>query len=254
MIYGQHGGCYGQFQLFSDQDHELDVCDKFLSWGWSDPKNNKIVPFGLIKDISKIQYDKKNKGILLIIRGHSRYSFEFNSDLFSAQMHDYFKECVQFCKNISNVTKMNNLMVRLHAKRFWNEGLIFKHELPKIQIDEGYKPIHELVSNFKLVVHSYISTGYLESLAANFPTIVFTNVNYFLLNQDTIEDLKILSEAQIFHPNYESAAEFINKNYQNIDDWWNNEKTQKARSLFCKKYANIDNNKINNLTKILRAH
>jgi putative transferase (TIGR04331 family) len=254
LIYGQHGGCYGQFLLFSEQDHVVDICDKFLSWGWSDPKNNKIIPFGLIKDISKIQYNKKNKGILLIIRGHSRYSFEFNSDLFSAQMHDYFKECVQFCKNIGNVMKINNLTVRLHAKRFWNEGLIFKHELPKIQVDEGYKPIHELVSNFKLVVHSYISTGYLESLAANFPTIVFTNMNYFLLNQDTIEDLKILSEAQIFHPNYESAAKFINKNYQNIDDWWNNEKTQKARSLFCKKYANIDNNKINNLTKILRAH
>ena len=75
-----------------------------------------------------------------------------------------------------------------------------------------------------------------------------------MLNKETTKDLEILTDAQIFHPNYESAVNFINKNYENIDDWWNSDKTQKARSFFCKKYASVSNNKINNLVKILREY
>jgi putative transferase (TIGR04331 family) len=251
LIHGQHGGAYGQYLFSTLQDYEIDVCDKFLSWGWPNLKNKKVVPFGIIKNISKIKYNKKNNKILLILRSQSRYTHRINSYSGSYQLHNYFKECVQFCKKIDNVMQTNQLIVRLHARRFWDEGLLFKNEFPKLNIDEGYKSIHELVSNSKLVVHSYVGTGYLETLTSNFPTIVFTNVSDCLLSQDTIDDLKILSEAKIFHPNYESAADFIKKNHQNIDDWWKDDITQKARSFFCKKYANKNKNKINNLVKIL---
>ena len=42
---GQHGGVYGQYEFSTIQDHELDVGDKFLSWGWTDKKNKKVIPF-----------------------------------------------------------------------------------------------------------------------------------------------------------------------------------------------------------------
>ena len=252
LIYGQHGGGYGQYLLHNYQDHELDICDNFLSWGSSNLENKKIIPFGIIKNVSKIKYNKKNDKILLIIRGHYRYPYEFNSDLFSGQIKDYFKECVQFCKKLDKVMSANKLTVRLHAQKHWNEGIFFQNELPKIHLDDGHKPIHELVSSYKLAVHTYVSSGYLETLAANFPTLIFTNINYLMLNQATTKDLEILSDAKIFHPNYQSAANFINENYQNIDDWWNSDKTQGARNFFCKKYAGVSNNKINNLIKILR--
>ena len=254
LIQGQHGGAYGQYLFSTIQDYEIDICDKFLSWGWKNLENKKIVPFGIIKNISKIKYNKKNDKILLILRSQSRYTHRINSYSGSFQLHNYFKECVQFCKKIDSIMKNNQLILRLHARRFWDEGFIFKKEFPKLHIDEGYKSIHKLVSSSKLVVHSYVGTGYLETLASNFPTIVFTNLNDCLLNQDTIDDLKILADAKIFHPNYESAADFIEKNHQNIDDWWKDDITQKARSLFCKKYANRNKNKIDNLIKILRDH
>ena len=38
LIMGQHGGVYGQYEFSTIQDHELDVGDKFLSWGWTDKK------------------------------------------------------------------------------------------------------------------------------------------------------------------------------------------------------------------------
>tara|TARA_B100001250_G_scaffold382394_1_gene375502 strand:- start:433 stop:960 length:528 start_codon:yes stop_codon:yes gene_type:complete len=168
----------------------------------------------------------------------------------SFQLHKYFINCIDFCKKLNKSIQLKDLIVRLHARRFWDEGLFFKNEFPKIEIDEGYKSIYELIANSRLVVHSYIATGYLETLSANFPTIVFSNLKDFMLTQETQDDLKILYDVKIFHPNYESAAKFINENYQNIDDWWKNGNTQKAIRFFCNKYAKKNNSKIEELTKV----
>jgi len=254
LIHGQHGGVYGQYLFSTAQDHELDVCDKFLSWGWKNLENKKIIPFGIIKNISKIKYNKKNDKILLILKSQTRYTHRINSCSGSFQLHNYFKECINFCKKIDYFIKSNKLTVRIHARRYWNEDSLFRNEFPTLHIDGGYKPINKIIGNYKLVVQSYLATGYLETLASNFPTIVFANLNDCLLNKDTLDDLKILSEAKIFHSNYDSAAEFIKKNYENIDDWWKSDITQNARIIFCEKYANKNQNKIDNLIKILRAH
>jgi len=39
------------------------------------------------------------------------------------------------------------------------------------------------------------------------------------------------------HETAESAAEYINTIWDNVDAWWNSEGVQKARSDFCKVYA-----------------
>ena len=59
LIMGQHGGVYGQYEFSTIQDHELDVGDKFLSWGWTDKKNKKVIPFGIIKKTSKNKIQSK---------------------------------------------------------------------------------------------------------------------------------------------------------------------------------------------------
>ena len=252
LIIGQHGGVYGQYAISTAQDHEIDVCDKFLTWGWNDEKNLKIVPFGIIKNISKIKYKKNKNKILLILRSQSRYSHRINSLTGSFQLYKYFIDCFDFCKKLNEKIQHKNLVVRLHARRFWDEELFLKDELPHIQIDEGYKKIHKLILNSKLVVHSYIGTGYLETLSMNFPTIIFFDTKNCLLNEETLNDLKILSKVNIFHSNYETASHFINENYENIDDWWNSEKTQEAIKFFCKKYAVLKNYKLNDLAKIIK--
>ena len=43
LIHGQHGGGY---DLLKDECHfnqELEICDKYLTWGWSG-SNKKIIP------------------------------------------------------------------------------------------------------------------------------------------------------------------------------------------------------------------
>ena len=88
------------------------------------------------------------------------------------------------------------MIVRLHARRFWDEGLFLKDQLPHIQIDEGYKSIYKLIADSKLVVYSYIATGYLETLTINFPTIVFCDLKNCILTDETLKDLEELSKVK----------------------------------------------------------
>ncbi len=252
LIVGQHGGVYGQYSFSTIQDYEIDVCDKFLSWGWKDKQNQKIIPFGIIKNISKIKYKKNKNKILFILRSQSRYTHRINSLSGSFQLYKYFNDCFDFCKKLNKEIQHKNLIVRLHARRFWDEGLFLKDEFPHIHIDEGYKNIHKLISNSKLVVYSYIGTGYLETLSMNFPSVIFFDTKNCSLTEETLNDLEVLSKVNIFHFNYESASRFINENYENIDDWWENDKTQEAIKFFCKKYALLRDYKLNELTKIIR--
>lgn len=252
LIMGQHGGVYGQYSISTIQDYEIDVCDKFLSWGWKDKRNKKIIPFGVIKNIPKINYDKKKDKVLLILRSQSRYTHRINSITGSFQLYKYFLNCYDFCKKLNKEIQHKNLVIRLHARRFWDEGLFIKNKFPHIEINEGYNSIYKLIANSKLVIHSYIGTGYLETLYMNFPSIIFFDLENCSLTKETLKDLEVLSEVNIFHSNYESASKFINENYENIDEWWKSDKTQIAVKFFCKKYAVHNAFKLNELVKIIK--
>ena len=253
LIHGQHGGVYGQYLFTSMQDYELDVCDKYLSWGWNLPNNKKIIPFGVIKDLNKFKFNKKKaKNLLMILLSRNPYTHRLNSYSGTNQIAKYYEDNINFCKKLDNNILEECLTLRFHARKFgWNEENMFKSQFPKVKIDSGYSDLHELLKKSRLVLHTYVGTGYLETLGSNFPTVIFANLDECLVNEETKEYLKILEKVKIFHQNHSSAVKFINDNWNNIEEWWNNDETQEARIIFCERFAKINENKVNKLFKVI---
>lgn len=253
LVIGQHGGVYGQYLFSSMQDFEIDVSDKYLSWGWNE-KNKKIIPFGIIKNLNKNKYNLKNNNLLMILRSQSRYTHRLNSYSGTNQIKKYFDENIELCKKLNSKIIENNLLLRFHSRKFgWDEDKMFIKNLGNIKIDMGYTKISKLISSAKLVLHTYIGTGYLETLASNIPTIIFANTKECLLNKETLIDLNILKEANIYHEDHTSAANFINSNWNTISSWWFSDSTQNARKHFCLKYSKVNPNKVNDLKKIFNS-
>ena len=253
LIHGQHGGVYGQYLFSSMQDYELAISDQYLSWGWTMPENKKVIPFGILKNIDNIRYCKKTAStLLMVLRSQPKYTHKLNSYSGTNQITKYFEDNINLCKQLDKDIVDNKLILRFHSRKFgWNEEDLFKNQFPKIKIDKGYSKITDLLKESKLVLHTYIGTGYLETLASNFPTVVFANINDCLVNNETKEYLEILKEVNIFHDNFSSAAKFINDNWGNINNWWNREETQKARNIYCNKFVKSNKNMINELYKII---
>ena len=151
-------------------------------------------------------------------------------------------------------------LLEVWVERFTQDIQIVQNELKKIdstghfEADDEVGTIFKLIKRSKLVVHSYVGTGYLETLSMNLPTLVFTNIKDCLLKKEVLDDLKALSDVNIFHESYQSAASFITKNYDNINEWWNDDITQKARIYFCKKHAIENKNKLNDIIKIFNSN
>ena len=87
--------------------------------------------------------------------------------------------------------------------------------------------------NFKLVVETMNSTGFLELLNLNIPVVLFTPKDFFTVKREYLKFFKLLEDVGIIFFNATKAANFINKNYDNLDKWWNSKKLQNNRKIFC---------------------
>ncbi len=250
LILGQHGGVYGQYLFSTMEDHELEVCDKYLSWGWK-LDNPKVIPFGILKNFKEKKHDPNNEKLLMIFRSQVKYTHRINSYTGTNQIKKYFNENLNLCKNLNSDLINKNIILRFHARKFgWNEDKMFLNNFPNIRIDLGYNKILELYKKSKLILHTYIGTGYLETLAINIPTIIFANTKECMLKEETLEYLDELKKVNIFHDSYISASEFINRDWDNIHEWWASDIVQNTRKKFCTKYSKINLNKNADLYKI----
>ncbi len=249
IIYGQHGNSYGTSRYFSPSVEE-ETCDKFITWGWTlDP--NRDTPVFMLRNASLKFKRKKFPAKLLLIElyeDHRRNTWDTNYDY-----RVFFGQQLEFCETLRGDLK-SQLLVRLSPHSiFFGSGdqSSWANYDPIIQLDEGYAPIFSLLEDSKFVVHSYDSTGMLETLSMNIPTLAFWRDGLTHLNETAKADYQSLVDVGIIHFDPVSAAMHINSIWDNIDDWWESQEVRTARSVFCQKYARKSKKPIRTLSRAL---
>jgi putative transferase (TIGR04331 family) len=104
-----------------------------------------------------------------------------------------------------------------------------------------------------LIVHSYDSTGILETLSLNIPTLAFWQNGLDHLRENAIPYYQLLIDAGIVHLSAESVALKVNTVWDDVEQWWRQAKVQNARRQFCEKYARHSANPVGDLLKILNT-
>ena len=255
LVIGQHGGHYGQGLFSLQENHEINICDKYLTWGWSG-KDKKIVPVGILK--KKIKKRNKSKKLFshLIISGTPRYSGIIFSAPMSKQYLDYQNDQFKFHAHLPYSIK-RKIKIRLyHTDYDWNQFERWKNIFSESIIDDCNKNYLTSIINSKIVICGWNSTTYLESLALNIPTMMFWNLKLFELREDSLPYFNKLKDVGVFHETPLSAAKHLTKIWDNIELWWNSVEVRNARKNFVDKYCNnkkVLNNIKNTLTKVYKA-
>ena len=91
------------------------------------------------------------------------------------------------------------------------------------------------------------STGILENLSLNIPTLAIWENFDNHLNDEFREKYLMLKHAKIFFEDIDELAKHINKYWSNISSWWFSEKNQ----LLIKKFNEDFNNK-GNIKSLIR--
>lgn len=248
---GQHGANYGTF-FSSDYWTEITTADRFLTWGWAND-SAKDLPAFVFNIASKPRKSNPNGGLLLIelpkpdrvgLAGvNTVYS---NFDLYQEQQFRFV--------NALPLEIQQKLTVRLHGhwKRMrWCDDLRWKDQMPTIRVETGVAPIQNLIENSRLVVHSYDSTGILEGLASNIPTLCFWYGGLDYLHPKAKPYYEMLRNVGIIANSPEEAAKHVSLYWENIEAWWESNEVQSARQNFCELYANTVKHPVVTLKHIL---
>ena len=100
-------------------------------------------------------------------------------------------------------------------------------------------------------MHSYESTGKLETLSQNIPTLVFWQNNFDHLREKVIPEYQMLVDAGIIHLSAESVVDKVNEIWSDVDKWWLQSRCPKRKNKFCDIYAKNFKNPIKTISSIL---
>jgi len=149
------------------------------------------------------------------------------------------------------------MTVRLHAeyKRHpWREDERWRRRQPEVALDDGTIPISALIRESRLVVHSYDSTGILETLSLNTPTMCFWSGGLTHLRDCAIPFYELLAAAGILHDTPQAAADKIAEVWNDVGAWWKSGVVQESRQKFCERYARTEPRPVRTLTRLLLDH
>lgn len=246
---GAHGNYQGN--PYASNQPELVSCDNFFCWG-STNGNAKHISAFVFKIANQLLKTKPDGGLLLI--EHCVPHRNTLNDMYG-KFCTYQEQQFQFVAALPEAIKQE-LTVRLHgAWRYlrWSDDSRWRDRLPSVSLEMGEAPIRKLCANNRLVVHSYDSTGILESLASNIPTLCFWEDGLNHLEHRDRPYYELLRGAGILADSPEQAALFVAKNWDNLDEWWKREEVQHARSVFCEQYARSETYPVRKMKQLLEA-
>jgi len=236
LVIGQHGGNYGTGRWEFTEDHQYAISDIWLSWGWSDENRPQIKPVGNLKMVgSNMGWDPEGNA-LVVEAIVPRYSYRMFSVPVAGQWLDYFNDQCRFVAALPEWLR-RQLLVRLHRTDYgWCPKQRWQDRFPEIRLDDGVKPIAQLIKKSRLYISTYNATTFLESLAMNIPTIMFWNPNHWELRDDAAPYFERLKTVGIFHETPESAAQQMAQVWDDVTTWWHSETVQTVRDNFCYRY------------------
>lgn len=249
-IIGQHGANYGAGEYAPSEIHEVATADRYLTWGWVED-GAKHRPVAALPMVGKPAGEwNPDGGLLLVERGGGhRETLWDETPVFRKYLEDQFRFVGGLQSSISEHVTVRLYSAYLYSS--WSEDAIWKERFPKIQLDDGTCPIGKQIGRSRLTVFSYESTGILESLAGNIPVLFFYDTKNWPLRLKAQPFYNRLKEVGIFHETSESAANQVNKIWDDVRGWWMGDEVQEARRMFCDHFARMPKNPISELKKAL---
>lgn len=253
IVIGQHGGTYGTSLWNFTEDHQLAICDRFLSWGWSYPGADSIVPVGNFKTFGKSVKRHAPDTALLIQTVVPQQSYHLYSVPAAAgQWCSYFNDQCRFVHALQN--RLHKVLsVRLYPQDFrYCQKQRWHDAFPDVQVDDGSVPMQSVLERTRICISTYNATTYLESMSLNIPTIMYWNPEHWELNDHARPFFDRLEAIGIFHRTPESAAEQLNRVWDDVDSWWESTEVRAVRDEFCSQYTRMPDRPLDVLTTLFR--
>lgn len=197
----QHGGNYGTSKIMDNEEIEVELLDRFYSWGWSsiiDCEKIKPMPSFVTMEAKRQKKAVQDRcGIVLVLNNYPRYMYRMQSVPIGPQVASYLDGSLRFLKCITDDLR-SLLTVRPYMADYGHKHVDRLLDVyPGLHLDSSGEPFNRCFINYRLVVIDHHSTTFLQTLAANHPTILFWDPALFQ-NRPESEPFLMISDLQAF--------------------------------------------------------
>ncbi len=243
----QHGGSYIT-RLDNSFNNECNTCDYFITWGdKTDLTKKNNIKFVNFKLVNKKYFKNQNRDTFLIITRSLGYNV-VPYDRYSEGINE-MNILINLCNKFSNEIKQKTI-IRAHYSAKYKKDQ-FK-QIEGIKIDYAEQNYFKAINNTKLILFNHDSTGMLEMLALNKPTLCIWGKGNQHQNSFVLEDYELLKKAEILFDDHNKLYEHLIKIWNDPLKWWYSDKVQKNLNEFVNFYTKKpDKNFANNFKKII---
>lgn len=234
LIGHQHGGNYGLDRVHSIEEHENRVLDRFYTLGWKGASPKQIPSVGAISSVQQLRPSRKANRVLLVCISFPTQVYRIQFLAMPSNINMSITETGEF---ICGMSSRQKLVVRPSFDYGWGMA-----DLLKIYPDLRRDDTRSSIKSYKisdLIIHNYLGTSWLETLALNIPTVCFYSADIYAFRdaaQPYIDDLEAVG---ILHRSGADAARFVMSVINDPQGWWRRPEVQEARRSFVLNYANF---------------
>ena len=123
---------------------------------------------------------------------------------------------------------------------------------PKVKMHDTNYNLEKAINNSKISIFFYLATPFLTNISLNKPSIFIFPNNFEEMIEDKYLDIfKKMEDVNIIVKSPAELANFLNKKYSDIENWWYNDKTQTIRKEVSRLFAKKNNDSLNILINSL---
>ena len=233
----QHGGGYGIDDTHFGEDHDIATSDIFYTFGWVRPELGARV-----RPLPSAMPQRSSRGsgpdmLLMSLPVTTRF-YRLQPFLLPNHISIAVEQTVDFVKGLAP-----DFGIRIRSSgsdRFPIDRL--SGASVHVSTDTSNLRGSVAASRAKLVIHNYLGTSWLETLAMDVPTVCFYDRRMFRPRAAAQPFIDAMANVGIIHYSGREAADFVNSLRGNPSSWWRLAEVQEAREAFVARYANFSEN------------
>ncbi len=233
LLYHQHGGGYGIDRLHPIEAFETRVADRYYTLGWRSDQLH-------IKPLSPPQINaptRPRNRLLLCCLNMPRVVYRLHFHPMLGTIETMHRETCDF---LSGLPDRRQLLVRPYSEDYgWGAVEMMRNAAPEAEFDDHKKNSAIRFAESRLVIHNYLGTGWLETLALDIPTICFYDPETYAFREAAQPYIDALESVGVLHRSGNSVALFVASLADDIEKWWDKVEVQEARRNFVAQYANF---------------
>jgi putative transferase (TIGR04331 family) len=237
IVFHQHGGGNGIDELHPGEFHDTTIGDIFYSWGWTrEDLGRRIRPLSPALPAHR-RSTPESKYLLMSLPATAHF-YRLQPFLIPYHIERAIAETTSFASSLEE-----SIQLRLRSSGASAFPLArLENVRASVTVDDLSEPGAMAASRARLVIHNYLGTTWLETLALNVPTVCFYDPRLYEPRESARPYFDMLARVGVLHHSGRDAAKFVNDLHGDPSSWWNSAEVQEAREAFVARYANFSDN------------